>query len=349
MSFKDRFDRITAEVEGLAGDYGYDGYMSAKDIFETICKHNGCTARDLNTIFTFISGKSLIKYIKDRKMMATYELMLRDKDYDAQSYIDCSGYDTDSSFSTGFSKMFGMNPTTAHKLKDKTRLEPPVSIDSLLSGSKSQDDGETNVSEKVFGLPKDVIDQYNEICEYQALYGLEDMYAELAVYISKNTGSELEEAFRDVDTLVMDYEEISEKKSLKEMLDYIKKEIPVVFVKYLYPDVPLPELNNWHSLMKLEGGSALEETPEFVRAFIDDASDGYSYKELKELYNDYEQHYKTKYDFTDYLIAIQMCDSIEEYEEMINSSVQELQSGRYLDTAEECNWAVYDEKHFEDM
>ena len=40
----------------------------------------------MNVIFNYISGgKTLNRYIKSRKMMATYKMMIADKEYDVQS------------------------------------------------------------------------------------------------------------------------------------------------------------------------------------------------------------------------------------------------------------------------
>lgn len=289
MSFKDSFDYITYEIEKLVEYDDNEGYLDANIIFKKISDKEGRTKRDLDVIFSYISGKTLNRYIKDRKMMATYRNMMKDKEYDVQSYQECSGYGSESAFSEAFSKRFGIPPTVAHKQKDITKIEKPLTIDSIITGA-DMSDSTFNKYEKVMGLPKDFVDRYNDILDYQAMFGLEDKYAELAVYMNEENGIDLYDAFSSVDHLVMDYEEISSRDSLKGLLLYVDTIVPALYVKHLYKDVNLPELNNWYFKMKDEGGNMLKETPEFTMVFIDNVSEGLTYDELKAHYNNYLEY-----------------------------------------------------------
>ena len=206
MNFKESFNLIVKEIERLI-DYDDDkGYLNPEEIIRILQKQQGKSARELDLNFKFISGKSLNRYIKDRKMMATYKKMLHDEKYDAQSYIECAGYDNESSFSTAFSKKFGVPPKKAQSIKDKTKLDDPISIDSLTDQTNACSEANT-LAEHIFGLPKNIIDRYNDIREYQAVYGLDDKFAELAVHLNEKKGIDLESSFKSVENLVMDYED----------------------------------------------------------------------------------------------------------------------------------------------
>ena len=322
MSFIDSLDRIIPEIERLVGYDEKYGYLEAEDIIDRLCKQEGKTARDLGTLFAGIFDISLNKYVKDRKMMATYKKMIKDNDYDIQSYVECSPYDNESSFSTGFSKKFGMPPKQAWQQKDSDKIESPISLESVIPQA-SPVEQISEVSEKKFGLPKDVIDRYDEINEYKAMFGLEDLYVELAVYLNEEKGVDLKEAFKTVDNFLMDYEFDIKGECLdtvEELLEYINDEVPVLYVKHLYPDVCLPELNTWNMYLKEEGGDASEVTQEFVKVFIDNVSDGLPYKELKALYEDYLDNYKDEYDFREFVEIIQEYGSIKDYDQFMKES-----------------------------
>ncbi len=85
MSFIDSYDRIVSEIEKLVCYDKECGYLEAEDIIDRLSKQEGKTARDLSTIFAAIFDVTLNKYVKDRKMMATYKKMIKDDDYDIQS------------------------------------------------------------------------------------------------------------------------------------------------------------------------------------------------------------------------------------------------------------------------
>lgn len=315
MSFIDSLDRIIPEIERLVGYDEKCGYLEAEDIIDRLSKQEGKTVRDLNTLFFGFFDISLNKYVKDRKMMATYKIMIKDNDYDIQSYIECSPYDNESSFSTGFSKKFGVPPKQAWQQKDSNKIEDPISLDSIIPQARPVEQI-SELSEKKFGLPKNVIDRYDEINEYKAMFGLEDLYVELAVYLNEEKGVVLKEAFKTVDNLLLDYEfDISSYslETVEEVLEYINDEVPVLYVKHLYPDVCLPELNSLNMCLKEEGGDVSEVTQEFVKVFIDDVSDGISYKELKVLYEYFLDNCRDEYDFIEFIYIIQKYDRIGEY------------------------------------
>ena len=314
MNFKDSFERMVDEIEKYV-DYNRSEYLKASEIIGILRKQEGKSARDLNVIFEYISGKSLNRYIKDRKMMAAYKYMIKDDEYDIQSYIECSGYDNESSFSTAFSERFGISPKKAYVSKDKTRIEEPVSIGSLISESDVSDHADDKTGE-IYGLPQNIIERYNEICEYQTQFGLENKHVELALYLNDKKGIELQDAFKTVEDLVMDFSDVKVAPTLEFMIDVIEEEVPVAYIKHLYPDVSLWELKTWASFMKDEGGNLLKETPEFVRAFFDNTSAGLSYGKMKEFYKDYVEKYSDKLTFMKYVELKQEDGDIEEYIEL---------------------------------
>ena len=328
MNFKNSFDRMVAEIEKCVCYYRTE-YLKAGEIIDIIRRQEGKTARDLNVVFEYLSGRSLSRYIKDRKMMAAYKYMIKDDEYDIQSYVECAGYDNESSFSTAFSEKFGLSPKKAFLQKDESRIEEPLSIDSIIY-SQSESDNINNGSEEIFGLPKNVIDRYNEICEYQAQFGLEKKHVELALYLNREKGIGLQDAFKTVEDLVMDFGDIRAAPTLEFMLDAIEEEVPVAYIKHLYPDISLWELKSWCSFMKDEGGNILEETPEFVRVFFDNVSARIPYKKLKEIYGVYLEKYADKLDFMECVEVIQEGCDIEEHlmhkkqEEKLRDELSEL-------------------------
>ena len=72
--------------------------------------------------------------------------------------------------------------------------------------------------------------------------------------------------------------------------------------------------------LREEGGDASEVTQEFIKVFIDNVSDGLSYKELKALYEDYLSNYKDGYDFREFVEIIQEYGSIKNYDQFMKES-----------------------------
>ena len=62
MNFKDSFERMVDEIEKYV-DYNRSEYLKASEIIGILRKQEGKSARDLNVIFEYISGKSLNRYI----------------------------------------------------------------------------------------------------------------------------------------------------------------------------------------------------------------------------------------------------------------------------------------------
>ena len=68
MTGSEKIDRVTALIESeIKKD------KSASEIADNVAREIGNSTRDLSTIFSFMTGKTLIDYIKERKLNASYE------------------------------------------------------------------------------------------------------------------------------------------------------------------------------------------------------------------------------------------------------------------------------------
>jgi hypothetical protein len=90
MNAKEQFDKIIETIEILSNDL--DG-IKARDIAEHVSSMLGLGCRDVGAIFAFLTGYSLLDYIKERKLMAAYKMLISIPLLDIEGAITVSGYD----------------------------------------------------------------------------------------------------------------------------------------------------------------------------------------------------------------------------------------------------------------
>lgn len=220
MNAREKFEKIVAKVELYASEQYREKDI---DIAKMIAKDMLMGIRELSEVFKFLTGDSLISYIKERKMIVAYESLICNDDLNIEMAIDISGLGNHSSFATKFKVFFGMTPTEAFDKKDKSKISEPLSwsdisssnLDSLID--KSTDEEGSNV---IFGIKAEQYNKIVEAQEYQALYDLNAFQSEIAFKIAKKDGVSLKEAFQLVDSYI-DYLKYSkgEKAFRDEMLD----------------------------------------------------------------------------------------------------------------------------------
>lgn len=76
--------------------------LSSTDIKASIALNSGLSNRDLNTIFTYLTGRSLKDYITERQMMAAYKDIIEMREFNIDAAIILTGYDNQSSFTKKF-------------------------------------------------------------------------------------------------------------------------------------------------------------------------------------------------------------------------------------------------------
>ena len=197
MNVKEKFEKIITTIEDLV----LNDWKKASDISEQIATNMFMGYRELNDVFKFFTDRSLNEYIKERKMMAAYTLILTQDEMNIDQAIEISGLDNQSSFGKKFKEVFGITPQEAFVIKDQSKISLPLSWESIqfIESENIRTSSVDNDSTNYYGV---TFEQYNKIIkakEYQALYDFNDEQSLAAFQISEMENVSLKEAYAFVE------------------------------------------------------------------------------------------------------------------------------------------------------
>ena len=89
MNVKEKFEKIVIDIEDIVKNE----IRKASDISEQIATNMLMGYRELKDVFKFFTDRSLNEYIKERKMMAAYTLILTQDEMNIDRAIEISGLD----------------------------------------------------------------------------------------------------------------------------------------------------------------------------------------------------------------------------------------------------------------
>lgn len=210
MQAKEKYNNIIYKIEELVSNAEYmrDREISNK-AFEAA--NWGINDRDKNTIFIFLMGRSVLDYITERRMMASYQYIISSEKPVYEKAISLSGVQNQPSFNKKFKKQFGITPRQAFVEKDESRIEPIKNWD-FISQERQQllvelDKNENALREKKFGISKEMYIRAQQAESLQSFYKLNDLEAEFAFNLSENQPVTIEESFEYVYNYVWGYVE----------------------------------------------------------------------------------------------------------------------------------------------
>ena len=223
MTVRERFDRVTAQIESDIKEN-----KSAPEIAEKVAKENAISERDLSTVILFFTGKTLYQYINDRIMNASCECLLNSDKKTKESIQDAiriSGVSDQPTFCKKFKKTFGMTPTEVCAKKDYSILSARLTWDGSSNIEVRERTNESNVCDlsnnTVFGLPRYKYEEVKEAIELQELYGFDELQSEIAYYIYQTYDFPLKDTFRFVDEYeYKEYTKEDEEKDEQELKDF---------------------------------------------------------------------------------------------------------------------------------
>ncbi len=208
---------MIAMIEANAGERD----ISAGELAEKAAKMNGLGSRDMTAVMRFLTGDTMLDYIKERKLMASYRYLVEDGKPSILKATEIAGFDNQCSFTKRFSQEFGMPPGEAIRRKDLSCVSGPLDWDAISSGSGRG--GWTAGTERpleqemVFGLPRDLYDRVMKASEQQNFYGFEPLFSrvayELYLALEEDAGETaapeghrtMEDCFRFVDSIRSSY------------------------------------------------------------------------------------------------------------------------------------------------
>lgn len=177
MNARERFERIIATIEARV----LDPFVSKEEIASEIARDNLMDVRELTTVFRFLTDMTLRQYIMERKMMASYALLLSQSEKNLEAAAELAGYDLQT-YTKKCSKLFGFPPGEAFKRKDATLLTPPLSwaaVSGHVSDSRRTVKEAATAQPLVFGISQK---QYDVIAEAQNLCAYYDFSLQIGQY-----------------------------------------------------------------------------------------------------------------------------------------------------------------------
>ena len=206
MNVKERFNNMTEQIEQIVRN----GHcLKAREVAEKIVASQVIGFRDLNTIFQYLTGHSLLDYIRERQLMEAYSMLISIPVFDVEMAITVSGYDNQSSFSKKFKQHFGVTPKEAFLGKDETKLKPATKWNVLsVVNAEEVEPVVYQYEDAKFGIPKDKYQKLIEAADYQALYEFDDIKSEVAFNISEEMNVPLKQAFEFVDEFCLNLDTI---------------------------------------------------------------------------------------------------------------------------------------------
>ena len=195
MTGREKIEKVTELIESEA-----KSHKSISSIADTVAQSIGMSRRDLSTVFMFFTGKTLSNYIRERKMMASCESILRSNKFDVQVAVEISGLCDQPTFNKSFKKQFNCTPTEAFKNKDYSLLKLRLTWDEMgeneiLSISKRHI-YDSDTSAYVFGIAQNKYEELIEIIELRETYNLDESKCEIAYSIHQEYNLTLQDTFR---------------------------------------------------------------------------------------------------------------------------------------------------------
>ena len=218
MNGTEKYNHAIELIEELVADRNY----TTQDIGVKVASENGTSLRDMSNIFRFMADMTLYSYVSGRRMNAAYYYLINPDNGNGSilEAVDISGYSDQPSFTKAFKKKYNLTPREAQKLRDRSKLEPPLTLDILSGNSPSisieQEETPMNKS-TVFGVDKEDLNRISKILSLEAFYGFARTLSEYAFTIYEKTGQSIDDCFSYVKSVCEYKKELDEeRKRLRE-------------------------------------------------------------------------------------------------------------------------------------
>ena len=287
MTAKEKFNSMSAKIEELAKS---KDYLKPREIGMEIANHAVIGYRDLNTVFTYLTGISLLDYIRERQIMAAYKTIISMPIFDVEIAISVSGLDNQSSFGKRFKERFGITPKEAFNLKDESKLAEQITWDIISNGNNlfEAETKEQTYSPKKFGLPEEEYQRIQQAADLQLLFELDDIQSEVAFTIAKQEKADIKKVFGFVADycVFLDYD-IKRQETTYEILLNIFNAFPELRFVYLYVIDEIGTAIDLVGEIKVLGYNPMSFSPDFLKMYVEE--DSMDFKEFLSLAKKYEE------------------------------------------------------------
>lgn len=202
---KGKYNAVINEIES---EIKSDEFARAKDIADAIIESNNSYygdqgKRDLAAVINFMTGKPLISYIKERKMMCACEKLLGNREEcDILAVVDLAGFSDQQSFTKAFKKYFDTTPQKAWEEKNVTVI-PPQTWE-VVSEYKPLDEDSveievTRMPDSIFGMSQEQYQKLSKVYELRSVYGFDEMMCRIAYDFSEEKDIAIEDVFEYIE------------------------------------------------------------------------------------------------------------------------------------------------------
>lgn len=284
MSVKEKYDGMITNIEHRVRE-PYS--MVARDIADAEAVACGMKYTDLSTVFSYLTGMTLVSYVKERKLMYAYEKLIAQEDPDMQEIIDISGYDNQASFCKKFKERFAITPQDANREKDPSLLESPKKWD-LISADKRENIPVISESKEKtkFGVSQEQMKKISECYNLEALYEFRDYQSEMAFRLSEmHPDVKLRDIFEYVDDYSNQYYWEDQKDFCRRIL--ADKKTIYIYTKFRLSVSESIELCGEFSR---SGFNILDMDRELIKKYLEVSVSSCTVKEFVELYKQFKEY-----------------------------------------------------------
>ena len=172
MTLQEKFDSIIDCIEGLV-------YAGESDIPQALARESGFNLRLLGDAFQFIADMTLIKYIRQRRLVRALSNRI-EFDLPVEEVVSDAGFSDAAAFSKACKNEFDLTPIQI--TEDVLKKYTPLSFAMVASGRDvDQMENDTLIATKndtICGVSAQQFAEIKQVLELEAIYGLSDEEAE---------------------------------------------------------------------------------------------------------------------------------------------------------------------------
>ena len=300
MNTKIRYDEIIQFIENAVNEGVGD---KAGDIAEKLLKEKaqGISWRDMSAVIGFMTGDSLIPYIRSRQMTKAYKALVEDGKK-IEIVIDYTGLSDQPTFIKAFRKQFDMSPTEAIRTNDLSLITLPqtwsvISEDDHKSRIYESDEDNEPMNEVLkFGISQTKLNLIREAMELQVVYGFNDEQSEMAFYVSEKYDISLRKAFDFIDDYCLQFYPFNDNEYAN-----LSEQKPLIYAYFTFDMLSISQTVELMNELRAAGVEdiTLEDT-ELIKAYLDPELGFFSFIDLKEEYEFFKREVTGNYTFYDF-------------------------------------------------
>ena len=200
MNAKEKFNAQIELIEQQIKDA--DMETEDVDIISILCNGILSDGERLSSVFQYLTGKTLRKYIKERRIMAAYDEISSSGILDWNKILDLSGFETQNSVEREFQKNFDKKPSEIARDKDRTYYKAPLTWEKLSDESIARSAGPETENNRLISISVKDAETVIEINSLKSIYDFSEDECNIAFSLSNKYGISLKSSFAYTDDFI---------------------------------------------------------------------------------------------------------------------------------------------------